>query len=244
MTAYATSGDFNYARTRDQIILRALRLIGAIGSGETAAQNATAVTEAAEALNVLCLEWQTDGMPLWAIREYVIRPYASVKSYAIADGPLKVIQAWRRDSSTTPNPDTPLLVITREEYQRLSAKDSTGTPSQVWYDPPGNYNQVGTATFFVAPDSNSVTYHTFYLVGQRPFEVFDASTDVPDFPKYWYNALAWGLADQLAYEYGVGVTEKAQITKKAESHKQKALDFGLEEGSIYFQPTPRWEHGV
>lgn len=244
MTIYATSGNLNYARTRDNIILRALRLIGAIGSGETAAQNATAVTEAAEALNVLCLEWQADGMPLWAIREYVIRLFASVATYTIADGPLKVLQAWRRDSSTTPNPDTPLLLITRDEYNCLSAKGSTGTPSQVWYDPPGNYTQTGTATLFLTPDSNSATYHTIYLVGQRPFEHFNVSTDVPDFPAYWYNALAWGLADQLAYEYGVGVTEKAQITKKAEFHKDKALSFGLEEGSMYIQPTPRWEHGV
>lgn len=245
MTSYATSGVLSYTTNRDGIILRALRIIGAIGSGETAAQNATAVTEAAEALNDLVKEWQADGMPLWCIREYLVHPKTSCTFYSIPEGPLKVLQAWRRDTSVSgASPDTPMLLITRDEYNRLSAKQSTGTPNQLWYDPPGNINQAGTVYLFQTPDANSQTYHTFYLVGQRPFQTFASSTDIPDFPSYWYNAVKWGLADQLAYEYGVGVTERAQITKKAEMHKTKALEFGLEEGSLYFQPTPRWEHGV
>jgi hypothetical protein len=229
-----TSGAYNYSTTRDAIILRSLRIIGAIGQGETAAQNATAVTEAAEALNDLCKEWEADGMPLWAISKWPVIPTESLSTYLIVNGPLKVIQAWRHltDSDT----DSPLLVITRQEYQLLGSKTSEGSPSQVWYDPPGNYSHPGIATFYVTPDLNAQTNETYILVGQKPFENFNASTDLPDFPQYWYNAIKWGLADQLSYEYGVGLSERSMITKKALYHKEQALSFGTEEGSYKIQP--------
>jgi hypothetical protein len=234
MTAYATSGAYNYTTNRDAIIARSLRIIGAIGQGET--PTAAAVTEAAEALNDLVKEWESDGMPLWAIREYVITPTAGVTQYVVADGPLKVFQAWRRDSSSTIPVDSPMIVFTKAEYNMMSAKASAGTPNQLYYDPPGNLNNLGTVSFYPTPDANAVTYQKYYLVGQRPFENFNAASDIPDFPQYWYNAVKWGLADQLSYEYGVGVTEKAQIAKKALFHKEMALSFGIEEGSFYVQP--------
>ena len=46
-----TSGLYALSTTRDGIITRALRIIGAIGQGET--PTATAITEASEALNDL-----------------------------------------------------------------------------------------------------------------------------------------------------------------------------------------------
>ena len=78
------------------------------------------------------------------------------------------------------------------------------------------------------------------MSGQIPFEDFSLSTDIPDFPSYWFNALKWGLADQLAYEYGVGLAERSMITKKALYHKTQALSFGGEEGSLKIQPQPSW----
>ena len=63
----ATSGSTDYSQTRDDIIKRALRLIGVLAQGET--PTADQVTEAAAALNGLVKAWQADGMPLWAITQ-------------------------------------------------------------------------------------------------------------------------------------------------------------------------------
>jgi hypothetical protein len=250
LPTYTTSSSNNYSTSRDAVITRALRIIGAIGQGETPAT--AAVTEAAEALNDLCKAWEADGMTLWCNKEYTITPVASTAAYNIGIGqttnavaPLRVVQAWAKYTST--GADTPILVITRQEYQMLSNKTTTGSPSQVWYNPPGSAvytgdnNPFGTATFFVTPDSNFASGFTIRLWGTRPFEDFDASTDVPDFPQYWYNALKWGLADQLSYEYGVGLAERAMITKKAMQHKMEALSYGTEEGSLKIQPMPHWQ---
>ena len=231
-----TSGSYDISTSRDGIIARALRIVGAIGQGET--PSATAITESSEALNDLVKEWESDGMPLWAISTWIIPLVTNVVQYSIANGPLKVIQAWGRNSDS--NTDSPLVRITRMQYQMLGSKASTGTPSQLWYDPPGNSTKAGTATIFTAPDSNAASNVTIYLAGQKPFEDFDAATDVPDCPSYWFNALKWGLADQLSYEYGIGLSERAMISKKADLHKYNALSFGTEEGSLLLQPTPKF----
>jgi hypothetical protein len=242
----AQSLSYNYTTSRDAIITRALRIVGAIGQGET--PSSTAVTEAAEALNDLVKEWETDGMPLWAVTNSSLTPIAGTAAYTVGIGlttnipaPLKIIQAWGR--VTASGLDTPILVITRQEYTMLGNKTSSGAVSQLWYNPPGGIaatESVGTITLYPTPDTNYATYNTVNFNYQRPFMDFDSSTDVPDFPQYWYNAVKWGLADQLAYEYGVGLSERAMISKKAQFHKDNALSFGTEEGSLKLQPMPSW----
>jgi hypothetical protein len=64
----STSGSTVFNVTRDQLIAGALRLIGAVGQGETPTANQ--VTEAAEALNIMVKAWEADGMPLWGLAEY------------------------------------------------------------------------------------------------------------------------------------------------------------------------------
>lgn len=249
MPTYTTSGSYDFTTNRDGIITRALRIIGAIGQGET--PSSTAVTEAAEALNDLCKAWESDGMQLWCLKDYTITPIASTAAYNIGIGqttnlvaPLRVINAYYRKTSNSV--DTPMVIIERDTYEKYGAKTTDGTPTQVWYNPPGSavytggYNDYGIATFYVRPDSTFAAGYTFRLTGVRPIEDFDASTDVPDFPKYWYNAIKWGLADQLAYEYGVGLSERAMISKKAAQHKLEALSYGTEEGSIFLQPRQNW----
>jgi hypothetical protein len=237
------ANSYNLTTTRDGIITRALRIIGGVGQGET--PPTAAVTEAAEALNDLVKEWQTDGMPLWCLHTYgPLTLVSGQKAYEIGIGatdlttvaPLKLLQAWKRNN----NIDNPLVIATREEYNLMSDKSSTGSPSIVWYNPPGNLSATenkGTLTVYVAPDSTAASNDTIYFTGTKPFADFDAADDVPDFPQYWYNALKWGLADQLAYEYGVGLAERSMISKKADKHKDKALEGGTEEGSLFFQPS-------
>jgi len=226
--------------------------VGAISQGET--PSATAVTEAALTLNEVFQEWQVDGLQLWKVRTVALTGTISTGiTITIGSGknvtsvaPLKVLDMYYRN--TTSGADTPLLPITKDEYDRLSPKATTGVPNQVFYQTPeavdsavNSGNAYGTFHFFPALSTTFIADNTIYYTGQHPYQDFDASTDQPDIPRYLTNALVWALADQLAYEYGVGLSERDRITKKAQVHKAIAMSFDQEEGSLFLSPEPRWE---
>jgi len=234
-----TSGSTDFSVTRDDIIKRALRQIGALAQGETPTTDQ--VTEAALALNGLVKAWQADGMPLWAIKSYSVPLVAGTKDYEIGLGkavnipkPLKVIQAFNH--STTSNIDIPIRVITKQEYNILGNKTSSGNPIQVYYEPLGDY---GILHVFPVPATTDAANNTITIFYQRPFEDFDVSTDTPDFPQEWYDAIVYGLATRLAPEYGLPGTERKLLWQEMTIIKQDALNFGLEEGSMFFQRDNR-----
>ena len=233
-----TSSSTNFSVTRDDIIKGALRLVGAISIGDSPTTDQT--TEAATALNMLAKALQAEGMPLWAMKEYSLTLTSSA-TYILGlgqttniDKPLKIVQAFIHDSTT--NVDVPMRIITRDEYNRLGNKTSTGTPIQLYYDVQREY---GTIKLFPVPDSNSVANKTIKIVYQRPFEDFDASTDNPDFPQEWFDTLKYGLATRLSGEYGITIEDRRQLQQEYILIKQEALSFGTEEGS--FSISPRYQ---
>ena len=66
------SGSTDWVRTRDEIIIRALRIVGAVSMGDTPSSDA--ITEATEALNAIVKQLQTRGVRLWSqdwVQKYV-----------------------------------------------------------------------------------------------------------------------------------------------------------------------------
>lgn len=230
----STSGSTDFSVNRDDIIKRALRLIGALAQGETPTSDQTA--EAAVALNSLVKAWQADGMPLWALKKYSVPLTADTVSYRIGVGqtintpkPLRIVQAYNHD--TVSEVDIPMRIITKQEYNILGNKTSSGNPIQMYYDPQLDY---GDLYVFPVPTSTEEAENTITIIYQRPFEDFDASTDTPDFPQEWYDALAFGLAVRLAPEYGLPVDQRQALRAEAKEIKEAVLGMGTEEGSIYF----------
>jgi hypothetical protein len=224
----ATSGSTDFNVTRDQVIAGALRLCGALGQGET--PTATQVSEAAEALNMLVKAWQADGMPLWVIKNYTLTLVSGTNTYTISPKLLKVIQAFNHNTQT--NIDIPMRIVTRQEYNVLGNKTSTGNPIQVFSSPELTNTVIKV---FPTPDSTSASQNQIVLVYQKQFDDLDSASDNLEFPNEWFEAVKYGLATRMAGEYGVSLDDRRQLLNEANMIKQEALSFGTEEGSFFFQ---------
>lgn len=230
----STSGTTNFNVDRNQIISGALRLCGVLAEGETATTEQ--INNGAEALNMLVKRLMADGMPLWAMKQYSVTLVAGQKEYTIGVGeavntakPLRVVQAFNH--MTSGSLDIPMRIVTRDEYNKLGNKTSSGNPIQIFYEP---LNETGKLHVFPVPDSTSASQNVVTLVYQRPFEDFDSSTDTPDFPQEWLETIKYLLATRLAGEYQTPLSVRQQLIVEATALKEASLSMGTEEGSFYF----------
>jgi hypothetical protein len=78
----ATSGSSDFTRTRDQLIIRSLRLLGVLKAGRT--PGAQQITDGAEALNAMVKRWQKKGLRVWTVSEATLFPQVGQIKYALA----------------------------------------------------------------------------------------------------------------------------------------------------------------
>jgi hypothetical protein len=234
-----TSSSYDWEMTRDQIITDALRKVGAIDEEST--PTAAQLTIGARTLNGVAkaLAGQA-GMPLWSIKEVAITLTAT-NSYTCGIGstvniakPLKILQAWRRTSSI----DTPVTVISMDEYNRLPAKSNTGPPIQVAYQPDIS---TGVLRVYQTPDTYSIANTTLYIRYHRPFQDFDTSTDTPDFPTEWDLPLTFHLALALSPDYGVPKQDKQDLKQLADMYTEMAQSTEYENASFMIQPDTSYQ---
>ena len=234
-----------YSITRDQIIITALRKLGTVEPADTTSTiDSNIVTNCAQALNLMVKQWMTEGIKLWTVTDYTLTLVASQTSYIIgpsgpdlvADKPLRLIQGLLRNISVTSYIDTPLQILSKQEYTTLGSKFSTGIANSVYLNP-GLTS--ATVKFFLTPDTSTATNYQAILTCQRPIYDISASSDVPDFPNEWMQALVWGLADQLSLEYGLPVNHRQEVLLRAEKYKMQLMDWDVEYESTFFQPDSR-----
>lgn len=239
----------NYTITRDQVILGALRKLGAIEPQDNATTiDSNLITNSAVTLNLMIKQWMTDGIKLWTIQEYVLPLVANKTTYTvgptgpdlIADKPLQLIPGqgltFLRNNSVSPVIDTPMQILSKQEYNTLGSKFSTGIANSV-------YLEVGKSSsvmyVYLTPDATTAANYSLHFTAQRPINDITSSTDVPDFPSEWMNALVWGLADELAIEYEVPGNHRQEIAMKAEKYRIKLENWDIEHVSTFFTPDIR-----
>lgn len=234
----ATSGSTTWQLTRNQIIEAAMRKVQALAKGQT--PDSEDYTNATIALNGLIAQYQALGMQLWKRKEYDLTLVADQNSYTIGVGqsvntvfPLKLHQVISVDTDSGAQIDVQILSV--YDFNLLPQNsDATGEPVNVTYQPFINY---GVLKVWPTPDATIATQKTLKLVYQSPIEDFSASTDTPDFPKEWTNALIYGLAVLIAPEFGVPLEDRRLLQKEHDSYLQTAVDFGIEDASLFFQPA-------
>jgi len=144
--------------------------------------------------------------------------------------PVRFRDAWIRITST--NQDTPLIQVARQDYNQFGNKFQPGLSNQYWYDP-----KLGTGilTIYNVPEDNLREFHGII---QTPIQDMVTSTDNFDLPQEWFQAIKWGLADELSLEYGCPPDVRGEVAAKAAKFLEDCFDFSVDEASVYFSIDP------
>jgi len=232
----ATSGEYTITVTAQDLIKSAMRIIGVVASGE--APDADELKDARQALNFIILQlkgppnYVKPGQMMWT-RE---RTDLTLTAKAVFDlkpsggdcdiqVPVEIITATRKD---TDGNETPLTPITLEQYESLSRKNSTGTPGKFYYE---KRTDVGKLYLDYIPSDITDVIDIVY---RQPLELLTSNTDDFDIEDFWYRALKWNLAVEIAPEYGV--TPSQLVLAKAAESLSIANTFYPENVNICFEP--------
>lgn len=140
--------------------------------------------------------------------------------------PLRIVAASRRDTNEI---DTPIIMTSHEEYQRIPNKTSQGRTNNVYYQPE---IPTGYAYLWPAPDTSS---DRIRITCELPIEDFDASSNTADLPQEWLDALVWNLARRLMPSYGTPAADRQQIMFEAEQSYQTLKGWDAEPEPLYMQ---------
>lgn len=141
--------------------------------------------------------------------------------------PESISSCRRRDADDN---DVPLNNLSRSEYFDLSNKFSQGKTVNYFYD-----KQLSNGDLYLYQTGDLVT-DTIKFTFQKMFFDFDSSTDDADFPIEWVEALAFGLADRLSYDYGTEAIKADRIKRTADEMLANLQGYDRED-SIYFAPS-------
>lgn len=127
--------------------------------------------------------------------------------------------------------DIEVTQVSRNDYERLTTKTSSGTPVQAYYDRQSTYGIM--KVWPVPSDSDS----SLYVGIERSVEVFDDSEDTPDFPTETELALVYGLSEILCDALDRPAQKTKELKMKATDYFNQMLMTDQENTSIFVQPA-------
>lgn len=197
--------------TARQIITKALQKNGVLVKSEQ--PDADEANDALDALNMMISSWSNESILIYVRSWETFNLTGGVASYTIGTGqtfnttrPTFIIDGYIVQSSTV---NSPLSIITDQQYNDIPDKTVGGVPFMVNYD---NGYPTGTLRFFYVPSSA----YPVFLLTEKPLTTFTLDT-VISLPPGWERALVYNLAVELAPEYGVGLD--AAVIKIANDSK-------------------------
>jgi hypothetical protein len=194
--------------TPGTLIARALKLIGALGAGETA--DADDALDALATANDLVDSWKLDPLWIFTLARVTKDLVSGTATYTIGSGgsinterPVWIADARLvLNTGVTPPTEVPLEVFTDQRWQGISEKTLSGQPTGIFYDRAWS---AGLGTVNVHPVTNVGTQRLVLYLPSNPVSSFaDLTTDYT-FPPGYGRALRFNLAVELAPEYGKAV---------------------------------------
>jgi len=194
---------------------------------------------ARRSLNILFQEWANRGLHYWEVANNNITLVADQATYtmfrATTDGTSSATAVYGVDdvleaSYRNSNVDTPLTKINRSQYQALSNKTSTGTPSQYFVQ---RFIDKITITLYLTPGSSEAGKFINYYYVKRIQDAGDYTNDA-DVPYRFVPCMTAGLAYYLAIK---NAPDRVQMLKMLyEDELQRALQEDGSSSSTYISP--------
>ena len=183
--------------TAQNVIDRALRLVGAIASGES--PTAQEGTDALAALNNLIETWQTEKLIVWAYTDtaftmsvgdgsYTVGPAGN---FALTPRPSEIENIFVRASSI----DYPVELVDQDRWFAIPDKTTrSDIPNIAYYEP-----TLSTGTLLVWPVPSAA--NSLHIVTWAPISSLAAVGTTVTLPQGYERALAYNLAVDIAPEY-------------------------------------------
>jgi hypothetical protein len=194
---------------------------------------------ARRSLNILFQEWANRGLHYWEVANNNITLVADQATYTMfrstTDGTSSATAVYGVDdileaSYRNSNVDTPLTKINRSQYQALSNKTSTGTPSQYFVQ---RFIDKITVTLYLTPGSDQAGKFLNYYYVKRIQDAGDYTNDA-DVPYRFVPCMTAGLAYYLAIK---NAPDRVQMLKMLyEDELQRALQEDGSSSSTYISP--------
>lgn len=217
---------YDFSQTRNQIILRALRLCGVTAQGDD--PTGDQIAEAATALESLVKWLQSEGTQLWSVEDRTFAVVAGTADYTLATDVLGIEHLVIRDSS---NYDYRIGLVLDDTFNSVSTPTSTGKPEMARLEM--RTAGVNTLRLWPVPD---VAY-TAYYSAVRKLADFDTALGTPEMPQRWYDPLVYSLAANLADEYQLPLQDRSYLQGKAKSLRDAASKLDNESAdTIYLRP--------
>lgn len=234
----ASSGYASFTIYRDGMIRSVLRLLRVIQDGQLPSYNDN--VNVSEAMNMLLKNWQVRGQVLALYQQIAVPLVQGQTSYTI--GPVdaditiqRPIQVW--DGSFVQDGDgvdRPLRIISRQEYDQITSKNTQGIVDAVYWRPaidiepaPPLYQAspsigYGTLYLYLPADNND---QAIYINTRRAVQDMINGGDEFDLPQEWFQPIRWGTAAQVADEYEVPEDRCKRIAATAEEYFQEMVEW-------------------
>jgi len=189
-------------------------------------------TDALRILNLMIKGWQSREY-LWKLSDVTVTLTPGTQSYLVGPGgagtllrarPLRLKYAVRRNGGI----DIPLELVSRQEYQELPQKTQQGPPVVAYYDPKTTNGSL--SIWYTGDTSNTTLICTF----ADPVDLFDDSSDSPDFPDEWIEAITYNLSVRMAPMFGRSAPQ--EVIDVASESLSTMIAFDAEPASINFMP--------
>jgi hypothetical protein len=208
----------SWSLTATEMCSSALGHLGVLGAGETA--SSSDVTLCLQALDGILKELPLPGYSWPKLSAEVALTWAAGAAIALPSDYYGHAVAWKLLNGQR----VPLTQINHADWVRMIDRAATGTISH-FYISPGN-----TFTGWpVAAADPSVTVQYQKIVDDAVL----ATT--PDVLQYWKPALPWGIAHELALDYGLDAQTRGEIAQRWLAKRGAALASSIPSETICFE---------
>src|SRR4030042_4678160 len=242
----ATSGIYTLALTGTQMVEAILRVLGVKDLNDSTSPSANEASCVIQGINMWLFQkkgpphfvkpgemmWTRETADLTLATAGISKVYYDIKP---SGGDLNIqipVQILTATVKDTDGNETPLVPMTLEEYQIIGKKTDTGTPTRFYYE---KRLSEGRIYFDVKP--YTTTTDVVDIVYRQPLEIITAGANEFDIEDYWYRAIKFGAALDVATEFNVNDQMKLSHIRQQFSDAMLAIgSFAPENDFIHFQP--------